>query len=287
MKPGFLSDKTIAIIGLGLMGGSLALALRGRGARIIACEKDAQTTNLARKNNIVDQITNQPESILWQAELIILATPVSAILDIIPRLPGWHDGSPLVMDIGSTKVDICAALGQLPARFRAVGGHPMCGKELSSLQHADKGLFQGAGFALCALPSTQSADRQWVEAIVTAIGAQPVWIDPLLHDQYVAATSHVPYLVANALAAVVPEEAHPLVGPGLRSTTRIAASSPEMMADIFQTNRAAVIAQLTTYQSQLEQLKDLLLPGREDELLTMLARGRQHYQRVISEGAEE
>ncbi len=287
MKPGFLSDKTIAIIGLGLMGGSLALALRKQGARIIACETDPQTADFARSHNIVDQISNQPESILKQAEIIILATPVSAILEIIPRLPDWHDGSPLVMDIGSTKADICAALAKLPARFRAVGGHPMCGKELSSLQHADEDIFQGAGFALCSLPSTQPADRQWVEAIVTAMGAQPIWIDALLHDQHVAATSHVPYLVANALAAVIPEEALLLVGPGLRSTTRIAASSPEMMADIFQTNRAAVIAQLTTYQSQLEKMKDLLLPGHENELMAMLARGRQNYQRLISGGAEE
>lgn len=281
MKPGFLSEKTIAIIGLGLMGGSLALALRRQGARIIAYEKDAETIELARKNKIVDQISNEPESILWQAEVIILATPVSAILDIIQQLPNWYDGSPLVMDMGSTKVEICAALERLPARFRAIGGHPLCGKELSSLKYADEQLFRDAVFALCALPSTLPQDRVFAEAIVTSIGARPYWIEPRLHDQYVAATSHVPYLIANALASVVAEEALTLVGPGLRSTTRLAATSLQMMADIFQTNRQAILDQLTTYLGQLEKLKGLLEPGHEDELMIALSNGQQQYQRFI------
>jgi prephenate dehydrogenase len=201
---------------------------------------------------------------------------------MIPQLPQWHVGSPLVMDLGSTKVKICEALSQLPARFHGIGGHPMCGKEFSSVQYAESDLYKDATFALCATPSTREEDRQIAEALVAAVGAKPLWLDARTHDQWVAATSHTPYLIANALAAVTPVEAKPLVGPGLRSTSRLAGSNLRMMMDILSTNREAVLNQLELYQTQLNRLRELILLQSQDELFQEISFGRDKYQEIIT-----
>jgi prephenate dehydrogenase len=185
------------------------------------------------------------------------------------------------MDLGSTKAEICHALDALPARFHNVGGHPMCGKESSGLIEADARLFRGAVFALCSLPSTTMTYRKIAEAIVTACGARPLWIGAEEHDQLVAATSHAPYLVANALAASMPVDATPLVGPGLRSTTRIAASSPEMMTDIILTNQEAILTQLSHFQAQLSSLQQLIGSGTAQEIREGLAEGQTRYHQII------
>jgi len=277
MSGSVLAEKKIAIVGLGLMGGSLALALRGQCQELLALENDLETLAYAKNHQIVDLISSQPEEILPQADVIILAAPVGTILDLIPLLPQWHAGSPLVMDMGSTKVQICDRLNGLPERFHAVGGHPMCGKESSSIRQADGNLFKEAPFALCALPSTRNADRQLAEAIVTGVGASVLWIDAQTHDIWVAATSHVPYLIANALAAVVPNDAKLLAGPGLRSTSRLAGSNIQMMTDILMTNRKAVLNQLDIYQKQLNSLRGLLLSQSRELLIDELTDGRNKY----------
>jgi len=282
MSVSALSEKKIAIIGLGLMGGSLALALKGHCQELLALENDSETITFAKDHQIVNLISSRPEAILPRADIIILAAPVGTILNIIPLLPQWHAGSPLVMDIGSTKVQICEQLNTLPERFHAVGGHPMCGKEFSSIHAADGTLFKGATFALCALPSTRDSDRQLSEAIAAAVGASVLWIDALIHDQWVAATSHVPYLVANALAAVVPADAKPLVGPGLRSTSRLAGSNIQMMTDILMTNREAVLNQLEIYQRNLSNLRELLGSQSWELLIHELANGNNKYQEIVT-----
>jgi len=282
MSVSALSEKKIAIIGLGLMGGSLALALKGHCQELLALENDSETITFAKDHQIVNLISSRPEAILPRADIIILAAPVGTILNIIPLLPQWHAGSPLVMDIGSTKVQICEQLNTLPERFHAVGGHPMCGKEFSSIRAADGTLFKGATFALCALPSTRDSDRQLSEAIAAAVGASVLWIDALIHDQWVAATSHVPYLVANALAAVVPADAKPLVGPGLRSTSRLAGSNIQMMTDILMTNREAVLNQLEIYQRNLSNLRELLGSQSWELLIHELANGNNKYQEIVT-----
>ena len=277
-----LSEKKIAIIGLGLMGGSLALALRGSCQEILALENNAETITFAKDHQIVDRISSHPEDILPQADVIILATPVGTIVNLIPLLPNWHSGSPLVMDIGSTKVRICEELNRLPDRFHSLGGHPMCGKEFSSIQYADGTIFKEAPFALCALPSTRDSDQKVAQAIVAAIGANVLWMDAQTHDRWVAATSHVPYLIANALAAVVPSDAKILAGPGYRSTSRLAGSNIQMMTDILMTNREAVVNQLDIYQQQLNSLRELLLSQSWDLLIHELTDGRNKYQEIAT-----
>jgi prephenate dehydrogenase len=165
------------------------------------------------------------------------------------------------MDLGSTKTDIVASMACLPPGWEAVGGHPMCGKAKSSLENADGALFRGATFALAAIEKTGALARRLAEDVVEAVGARALWVDAAAHDRSVAATSHLPFLMASALAACTPADAAALVGPGFRGAARLAASSAEMMVDILATNRENVRAALADFRARLDQYDNLLEAG--------------------------
>lgn len=276
-----LARKQVAILGLGLMGGSLALALRGKCAALLGIDPDHRVIQYALERRIVDRGAAHPAELLSQADLIVLAAPVRAILNILRSLPELHPNPAVVLDLGSTKVEIAAALAGLPERFEAVAGHPFCGKETSSIEHAEAGLYQSAPFVLVELPnSTPRACEVSVE-LVQAIGARPLWLDAETHDRWAAATSHLPYLLANALAAVTPPEAALLVGPGFRSTSRLAPSSQQMMVDILSTNRQNVLSSLGALKSRLEALERALADPDEAALKYLLDDGAEQYRKLI------
>jgi prephenate dehydrogenase len=263
------------------MGGSLGLALRGRCALLLGVDPDPQTLALARRWRVADQVTADPAEVLPQADLIVLAAPVRGILAGIQQLSNWTSHPAVVVDLGSTKMQITAAMGLLPERFDPIGGHPMCGKEKSSLANADAALFQGAAFALTPLERTSLRARQMATQMVEAVGARPVWLDPQTHDRWTSATSHFPYLVSSALAQATPEEVKPLVGPGFRSSARLAGSSPGMMIDILRSNRSNVLERLKDYRLHLEQIEALLEQQNYDMLEALLADGVERYQILI------
>jgi prephenate dehydrogenase len=179
----------------------------------------------------------------------------------------------VVLDLGSTKQQIAAAMERLPSRFDPLGGHPMCGKESSSLQNAEAGLFQGAPFAFTPLRRTSPRALAFAEEIAREIGAAPVWLDPETHDRWVAAVSHVPFLIANVLAYATPGEAAPLVGPGFRSTTRLAVTPTPVVRDILATNRENILESLGRFRELLEELEGILASGDEAALVEKLERG--------------
>jgi prephenate dehydrogenase len=279
-----LKESVVAILGLGLMGGSLALALRGKCAMLIGADPDPRAVELAQARQVVDRASTSPQELLAQADLVVLAAPVGAILALLSALPDLHPGSAAVLDLGSTKGEILRRMEALPARFDPLGGHPMCGKEKSSLLHAEAELYRGAPFALTPLERTSPRVRSLAEQLVQAVGARPLWIDAATHDRWVAATSHAPYLVANALAAATPLEAKPLVGPGLRSATRLAPASLTMMMDILATNQDNVLAALQRFRLALDALEHALSVSDLDDLRAQLALGAQHYTALMAEG---
>jgi prephenate dehydrogenase len=263
----------IAILGLGLMGGSLALALRHRCQRLSAVDRDPETLALARQQGLVDALSDHPEEILPQADAVILATPVKTILEFIPRMPSLipdNDRQVIVLDLGSTKVQICRAFEELPARFDPLGGHPMCGKETSGLANAEAGLYQGAAFAFTALPRTTQRARAFAAQLARVVGARELWLDPATHDRWVAATSHLPYLASCALSSATPLEAAPLVGPGFRDAARLAESPAHVMLDILETNREHLLPAVKRLQRQLELLEGDLASGDFESLKTRL-----------------
>ena len=283
MEDGFFRDSRIAIVGLGLIGGSLALALRGKCARLYGIDPDGPTRALAVRENIVDQAETEPGDLAGKADLILLAAPIRAILAQLREIPGWHPGSPVVLDVGSTKTAICEAMEDLPGRFDPVGGHPMSGKEKSGLVNASADLFRGAPFAFTALKRTTKRARLVAENLAWLIGAKPVWLDPATHDRWVAATSHLPYLAACALALSTPLEASPLIGPGFRSTTRVAETSPAVMLDILETNREELLAGVGELKIQLEALEADLRTGNRDGLQRLLRQAAEKRRLLVNE----
>jgi len=281
-EPDFSTSSRIAIIGLGLMGGSLALALRDQGQQLLGCDKDPAALELAQEQNLFIKLSRDPAEILPEAEVVILATPVHAILELIKQLPGLHPGSPIVLDLGSTKTDVLSAMETLPSRFDPLGGHPMCGKEMPGFENAEADIFQGAAFAFTPLERTSTAARFFAEQLASAVGARALWLDPGTHDHWSAATSHLPYLVASALVGSTPSQVKPLVGSGFRSTTRIAGTPASIMLDVLETNRENVLAQLEKLLQVLKEYQELLSSGDYAALKSILDMNANDLQDLVS-----
>jgi prephenate dehydrogenase len=266
---------TIAIVGLGLMGGSLALALNGKCKRLFGVDRDKATLDLAFDRGVLEAVDTDPGMILPQADIIILALPVRSILEFIPTMPEYHSGPAIVIDIGSTKIDILSGMSNLPAAFDPIGGHPMCGKEVAGFENADPEIFKGAPFALTPLKRTSDRAKAIASELVQTIGAEPIWLDPETHDSWVATTSHLPYLLAVALVNSAPSEVAPLVGPGFRDVSRLAGSDRQMMVDILSTNGKRVLMALQRFQEHLGELDELLKVGDHNKLTDVLVRASQ------------
>lgn len=282
-EPGFYLERSrIAILGLGLMGGSLALALRGKAGELIGIDPDPATLELARQWQLADHLAADPAELLPRADLVVLAAPVRVILTLLAELPALHPGCPVVLDVGSTKAEIVQAMSRLPNRFDPIGGHPMCGKEQSSLAQAEAGLYQGAPFALVSLLRTTRRAQAAAAALAQAVGARPVWLEEMVHDRWVAATSHLPYIVASALASATPPEAAVLAGPGFRSATRLAAQSPRLMLDILRTNRKNVLSALRRVHARLDLFEQLLESGDFDSVQALLEEGSLRREHILT-----
>lgn len=276
----FFIKQSICIVGLGLMGGSLALALRGYCARIISVDPNPATLALAREKRVVDFATDDLAEALPRADLVVLAAPVRANLALLEKIPQIHPGPLSILDLSSTKADIVATMNELPDSFAALGGHPMCGKETAGLAHADGKLFWDATFALTETEHTTPGLRALAEKIVTIINARPLWIDAETHDCWAAATSHLPYLISVALAASTPQDVAPLIGPGFKSTSRLAASDITMMTDILTTNQEQVLAALLRYRNALDEI-ETTIKNIPDSLPSLLAEARQSRENLL------
>jgi prephenate dehydrogenase len=280
-----LADCTIAIAGLGLMGGSLGLALRGQVARIIGVARRAETVQQALAIGAIDTGYATLAESATEADIVVLATPVGVILAQIEELgrlarQGQLRDGVIVTDMGSSKAQICDALDRLPAGVQPIGAHPMCGKESSGLEVAEAALYQGAPFVLCPLPRTAPQTVSLITALANAVGACPLELDPLRHDQLAAAISHVPYLASLATFGAANDVAQGdalawrLAASGFRSTTRLAGSDDQMMADILLSNREAVLEHLDRLQGHLAHLTALLSSGDAPHLRELAASAR-------------
>jgi prephenate dehydrogenase len=283
MEDGFrLQESTIAIVGLGLMGGSLALALRGKCARLYGIDSDPATLKLARDRRIVDQADRHPAGILAEADLVILATPVPAIIDLIPRLPDFIHKPCILLDLGSTKRDILQAMGALPERFDPIGGHPICGKEKLGLENAEAALFRDAPFVITPLERTTVRARTAAQQIIQAVEARGIEMDAADHDRALAFTSHLPFLVASALALAVPTELAPYIGSGFRSTSRLAGTPSSMMLGILRSNRGNILRAISMFQERLSDVQTSLTQDDVQALERLLGNARSAYQQFLS-----
>jgi prephenate dehydrogenase len=272
-----LAKQRVAIVGLGLIGGSLALALRGKTTALFGVDPDPLTRALATQLGVVDEVSDDLSKILPRASMIVLAAPVRAILSIVNDLPRFPPSRAVIIDLGSTKADIASALSTLPDQFEPVAGHPMCGKEVGGLANAEAGLFSGSTFVLSQLPNSTPRACGLAQQLAESVGAYPFWLDPEIHDQWIAQTSHLPYLLSNALAFCTSVELAELVGPGFRSVARLAPSPRRMMIDILITNQANILDKLKRYKAHLDDLEHALVIGDFAALQDLLGHGAQNY----------
>lgn len=272
-----LAESRVAIVGLGLMGGSLAGALRGKCRAVIGVARKDETLAEARAHRLIDEGTTELADGVGDADIAILATPVRTIIELARSIGPLLPAGALLLDLGSTKTDIVSAMAELPPHVQPLGGHPMCGKELSGITAADPRLYQGKTFILTPLPRTAPDALALGKELVAAIGAQPLVLEPARHDRLVGVLSHLPYLLACALVrtADATTSADPaaweIVATGFRDTSRVAASDVTMMTDILLTNRDAIIGALAAYRDQLDFLMELVRAGDEGRLRAVLS----------------
>lgn len=281
-KPGFtLQDANIAMIGLGLMGGSMALSLKERCRRLSALDLHLPTLELACRQEIVHLAESDPAKALADPDLVILACPVPAILDWLERLPEYIQHPCIVLDLGSSKRTIVAALETLPENFDPIGGHPICGRERLSLANAEHFLYRDAPFVLTSLSRTSERARSAALQVVGALGAEPVWLDADDHDRILGATSHLPYLLSSALADSTESDAAPLVGPGFRSSARLAGTPSSMMLGVLLSNADNVLVSIKNFRQSLDEIESALLDDNRDALKTALDNARSKYQSLV------
>ena len=260
------------VVGLGLIGTSVALALRKAGWHVTGSDLDADRADRARQLGALDVVGDDDA-----ADLAVVATPVRAVPGVARALlEADATGGLVVTDVGSVKGEIVAAV----AHPRFVGGHPMAGSEQEGPEGADPDLFVGATWVLTPTPSTAERSFSLVSSVVTALGADVVALAPERHDQLVAVVSHVPHLAAAnlmALAADASEEQAALLrlaAGGFRDMTRIAAGDPAIWPDIFRDNAPAVLAVLDALRERLDEARRIVAEGDRDALVALLERAR-------------
>lgn len=274
-----LLDSHITIVGLGLMGGSLALALKDKCSGITAVEVDAHARHIGLERGLVNHVTKNLEDGLKHADILVLATPVRAILETLEKLNrlSYHTNRTLlVLDLGSTKAEVASAMALLPKTFSGIGGHPMCGKETSGLEYADASLYKDAVFVLTPQSNTDKKILGLARQIISAIGSIPIEMDAEKHDRLAALTSHLPYLLACSLVLTVSSEGDvdpivwKMVSSGFKDTTRVASSDVQMLIDILETNKASIKNALGEQRIAMDKL-EIALDGDLESLQDYLS----------------
>lgn len=265
-----LDDAQVAVVGLGLMGGSLAAALSTLGAcrQVVGVARRRSTLSTALDLRFIHKGTTDLQEGVAEADIVVLATPVQDIIAKIGIIGPMLKPQCLLMDVGSTKQAICQAMEALPGHVQPMGGHPMCGKETSGLAMADPALYRDQVFVLSPLARTSAKAVDLAKSLALSIGARPLILDPQRHDRLVAAISHLPYMLAVSLVKAAEDVASgdpmvwKLAASGFRDTSRLAAGDITMMLDILATNRTHVLEMLGQARAHLSSLMGYL--ERED-----------------------
>ena len=283
----------IAIIGLGLIGGSLGLALkrsRLRDVEISGFSRSRETREKARKMGAVDYVASDPADAVRGASIAVIATPILIIPQTMKDIAADLPEGCVVTDVASTKTQVMKwAQELLPPAVSFVGGHPMAGKEQSGVAAADGTLFDGKPY--CVVPSV-GAKETAVNAVIglaDLVGATPLFMDAAEHDSYVAAISHLPLVVSTALFSLARESAawpemSRLASSGFRDVTRLASGSPEMSEDICRTNRENVVHWLDRMVAELRKYRRLVEGDDEEALFEVFTRVKQERDDFLAAG---
>ncbi|HEV8573757.1 MAG TPA: prephenate dehydrogenase/arogenate dehydrogenase family protein [Dehalococcoidia bacterium] len=275
--------KRITIIGTGLIGGSLGLALKAAapvGVEIVGHDSDRSTASKAEKAGAIDRAEHNLPRAVDGAGMVVIAVPVLSVREVMQQIaPDLAEGA-LVTDTTSTKAHVMAwAKDTLPEHVNFVGGHPMAGKENAGIENAEPGLFRGRAYCVCpAVDASESAVRS-VLGLARLAGAEPMFMDADEHDIYAAAVSHLPLMMSTALFSMLRSspawtDMGMMASSGFRDVTRLASGDPAMSHGIWVTNREAVIHWLERMSEELKRYRDMLKDAQDEVLLETFYRAQ-------------
>ena len=271
---------TVAIVGVGLIGGSVGLALRQRqlAKNVVGIGRRQPSLRIARRVGAVTHTTIDLNKGVAEADLVVVCTPVGQIVEHVRQAAQHCPERTLITDAGSTKQSIVAALdGGLGHGCRFLGSHPLAGSEKTGATYASADLFEGRPAILTPTKNTRAEDFDLLEQFWQSLGSVVVKMTPEEHDRAMAVMSHLPHVAAAALVLTVPEEYFRLAGPGLFDTTRVAGGDPGLWQQILKLNRDNVLSALEQYGAKLAALHAALRDDDQDEItrfLTLAKKGR-------------
>lgn len=284
--------QRVTIIGMGLIGGSIGLALQKKHAAsdIIGYDPGKGVCERARKMGVITQSYETLAKAVCGAELVLLATPVGAMHQLLQDIAPVLTPGTVVTDVASTKAQVIDwARELLPAHVSFVGGHPMAGREVSGVEAADAGLFSNRLYCLTPTATTSQEAIKKVCALVELLGARVRFLDAVTHDDLVASVSHLPYLASVALMNTLTEddtwsEALSLAASGFRDTTRLAAGNPVMHRDICLTNSSSIVSWLDKYIASLQMLREHVAAHDQqiDKIFSQAQQERLQWQNIQS-----
>lgn len=278
---------TITIIGIGLIGGSLAIALKENGfaERIIGVDIQQENLDKAIRRRLIDEDATL-ETAIQESDILVLSTPMSAMLNVLPRVLDQVDRQ-VVLDVGSTKQLLLETIDDHPKRGRFVATHPMAGTEFSGPEAAIPGLFQHKSCVLVDTPASDSDAVQTVESLYQSIPMRLLYLPAAEHDLHTAYVSHISHISSFALAlTVLAKEADEkrifdLASGGFSSTVRLAKSSPDMWVPIFEQNRDHVLEVLDELINQLARFRSLLIK-KDFTTITQLIEEANHIRKILA-----
>src|SRR5262245_6175283 len=277
MRPFF---PNVAIIGLGLIGGSIALELKRKhlAKKVVGVSRSRGNRREALRRKAVDEAFSRVGSFLSEADLVVLATPVNTVLSLLKEIRPFLKKEALVTDVGSVKAPIAGG-GFKIFKSSFIGGHPIAGTEKSGMGAAQLGLFRGRKWILTPSAGTPRSSLTRLKGFVKALGAEVVEIDAQVHDRIFSAVSHLPnvlaYALANTVASLNDSKALRLAGGSLRDMTRLAESPPEMWRDISLANRDNVLRMIGRFEGELKKFRKALRKGGGKDLMRLFKNGRE------------
>jgi prephenate dehydrogenase len=270
--------RKIAIVGVGLIGGSIGMAARRRklADQVIGIGRRESSLRTAKRRGAVTATTTDLAEGVAEADLIVVCTPVEAIVDAVQQVAASCPPRALITDAGSTKAEIVAALERgLPRSAHYVGSHPMAGSEQNGPQHASEDLLVGRTVIMTPTRQTSGADRSRLRRFWESLGARVVELTPREHDRRIATVSHLPHLVAATLAASATPADLEYVASGWLDTTRIAAGDVDLWEQIVRTNSAHVLKSLSRFETLLNSVREAIAEGDYRRLRKILKEAKR------------
>jgi prephenate dehydrogenase len=285
--------QKITIIGLGLIGGSLGMALKAASlserVEIVGHDRDSGVESIAKKRAAIDHAEHNLPRAVEGAALVIVATPITTIAEVFQQIAPHLAPGAVVCDTASTKAQVMGwAADILPDNVSFVGGHPMAGKETSGIEASDPTLFQGRAYCVCpSVSATPTAIKQ-ITGLAQLVGAEPLFMDAEEHDQYAAAISHLPLVVSTALFTLMRsspswDDLGAMASSGFRDVTRLASGDPEMSMGIWMTNREAMIHWLERMIAELGRFREMLKDAQDEALLRTFSEARFQREQFLAE----